>query len=81
MDQKICPICEVEMMNDHKCSDYDCSNFSIELELLDLPFPLEPYDDQIVSEKSEHYISPYTAERNPIGINMRKRLSPLFLRL
>ena len=81
MDHRICPICEVEMTNDHLCSDYDLSNFSIELELLELSFPLEPYDDHVSDRNHEHYISPYTAERNPIGLNMRRRSAPLFLRL
>ena len=81
MDHRICPICEIEMTHDHKCSDYDYSNFSIELELLELSFSLEPYDDYTEKQTDEHFISPYTAERNPIGINMRKRPAPLFLRL
>ena len=38
-----CPICDIEMTQPHYCPDYDFTKFSIELELLDLPFSLEPY--------------------------------------
>ena len=54
-----CPICDIEMTQPHYCLDYDFSNFSIELELLDLPFSLEPYGSYV-----EQLVSP--VETDPV---------------
>ena len=76
MSQRICPVCEMEMTRDHNCSDYKFSSFSIELELLDLSFNLEPY-----GSSEDHHSPLYVAENNSIEYNMPNKPVPLFLRL
>ena len=73
---KICPICEVEMANDHSCFDYNFSDISLEMELLDLSFKLEPYGT--AEEDNVHHFEP---EYNAINIDMKSRSVPFFLRL
>ena len=77
MAHKICPICEIEMTQDHYCPDYNFSNLSLEMELLDLSFELEPYE----SLANEHTFSPFVPEHDLININMQSKSVPLFLRL
>ena len=83
-----CPVCEAVMTKDHICFEYDSSEFSIELELLGLPFSLEPYPQ--VEEKMVPYVVTETPIRHEqteraglgfLGISVNKRPSPLFLRL
>jgi len=79
MNHTICPICEVEMTQDHQCSDYVFSSFSLELELLGLDSGIVPYSDYI----EENPYSPYftVQERNLTGFDRRTKPVPLFLRL
>ena len=78
MAYKICPICEVEITQAHDCMQNDFSNFSLELELLGLPFLLEPYDT------ADEYLitpAPYITERSLADSIIRGRPVPLFLRM
>ena len=77
MSHAICPICEVEMTQDHHCSDYIFSSFSLELELLGLASEIEPYGDRA----EEDAFSPYVRERNLTGFDSRAKPVPRFLRL
>ena len=77
MNHIICPICEVEMTQDHQCSDYVFSSFSLELELLGLSSEIEPYDDNA----EESFYSPYVRERNLTSFDRRTKPIPRFLRL
>ena len=76
MTHRICPICEKDITQAHDCFDYDYPNFSIELELLDLPFDLEPYGC-----KTEQTVTHFVPERTPGGFSARRKPVPLFLRL
>ena len=78
MTHKICPICdrEITITLVHDCFDYDCPNFSIELELLGLPFDLEPYN--LNRSRKVTYFAP---ERSTGGFIFRRKHVPLFLRL
>ena len=78
MAYKICPICEVEITQAHDCMQNDFSNFSIELELLGLPFVLEPYD-----LAGEYLITPdpFIPERSLADSIVRGRPVPSFLRM
>ena len=83
MAGNMCPICEIEMTNNHRCVDYDVRNFSIELELLDLPFSLEPYgpvEEPLVSRVVEDD-EPAKLTRSFEVFSMNKKPAPLFLRL
>ena len=81
----------MEMTRDHNCFDYDFSNFSIELELLDLSFSLEPYgpaeDDYsplyVAEDNTPNYYSPSRApsNRSPANFGMRRKPVPMFLRM
>ena len=83
----ICPICDAELSPDHYCLD-DFSNFSIELELLDLPFSLEPY-----TQNNEYQVTNMVTEipgyldreerppRSFSDSNIFNKPSPIFLRL
>ena len=77
MSHIICPVCDVEMLPDHICSDYEFTSFSLELELLGLSFGIEPYDDYI----DENTYSPHIQEHSLTSFDMRKKPVPLFLRL
>ena len=44
MAHRKCPICEVEVTQAHDCTQSEVFNFSLELELLGLPFVLDAYD-------------------------------------
>ena len=57
MAHSICPVCGVEVAGAHNCMEYLLSDFSLEEELLGLPFGLEPYGP--VDEK---YSPLYVAE-------------------
>ena len=76
MAYKICPICEVEITQAHDCMQNDFTNFSLELELLGLPFVLEPYD-----LSGEFLIAPipYIAERSLADSIISGRHVPSFL--
>ena len=88
MAYDVCPICDAMMTHDHVCFENELSNISIELELLGLPFSLEPY------AQVEEPMVPYVVSETPVrteqiervgfsflGINKNERPSPLFLRL
>ena len=89
MADRICPICDKEMSDGHDCVLFDVSEFSIELELLGLPFDIEPYGqiEEQVSKIEEPAVSPDLADSsdrparsyNSFGIGGDS--APLFLRL
>ena len=83
MAPRICPICEIEFAHDHNCLDYDFSKFSIELELLDLPFDLEPYgpvEEPVIAAVAAEEV-PERRKRNYEGFSLKSKPAPLFLRL
>ena len=82
MASKICPICKVDMSNDHDCFSFDASSFSLELELLGLPFDLEPYGP--IEESAAPAIAqdpPELPSRSFEGFGVKSQPAPLFLRL
>ena len=89
MTNYLCPICGAGVTQAHDCSDYILTNFSLELELLRLPFDLEPYAPasepyhlQNISAINTKRNSQRTgAERILANFNMHNRPVPLFLRL
>jgi len=92
MAQKYCPVCEEVIFQTHDCLHSEITNFSIELELLELPFGLEPYGPveepaYIVSQPAPEYDSSERAcpEFDPIyDLLMNtppKRKIPFFLRV
>ena len=85
MALKICPICEVEMAHNHDCFEYNPNDFSLELELLGIPFSLEPYESIDPYEHREQTIEygdiPAETRNTSRGISLQRRPTPLFLRL
>jgi hypothetical protein len=75
MARSICPICDAEVLQAHDCADYDFTKLSIELELLDLSFDLEPYKQPTV------YTGSHYAPQRSSAVGEQKRPAPLFLRM
>ena len=44
MARNICPLCDEEMLFNHECLSHDFICFSLALDMLGIPFDLEPYD-------------------------------------
>ncbi|MCL2045315.1 MAG: hypothetical protein FWG88_02895 [Oscillospiraceae bacterium] len=76
MSMKTCPICDAEILKEHNCADYDFSKISIEMELLDLNFDLEPYE-----APSEYIGSNRLPARKANADGEEKRSAPMFLRM
>ena len=86
-----CPLCDKNLTNDFFWLQHECSRFSIEMELLDLPFSLEPYgqpEECFVSALKtdikkipEYSVRSERKSSGFLGISTQKRPSPLFLRL
>jgi len=79
MQTRICSICDAINESGHKCADYLVSKISIEMELLDLTFTLEPYEDDNSSSFSH-----YTGNRSNTASYVREdsfKSKPMFLRM
>ena len=76
MASGVCPICASETKRAHDCFENDYSKVSIELELLQLSFPLEPYDLP-ADYTSTHHVP----GRNTFSNNSGKKPTPMFLRM
>ena len=76
MANKTCPICDAEILQNHDCLDYDFSKLSIEMELLDLSFKLDPYE-----LPAEYTGSHHLPDRKANTDGEEKRRAPHFLRM
>ena len=87
MALKFCSICNKEMPDGHDCFAFYASSFSLELELLKLPFDIEPYGQveeptpvYVESPKTQHDL-PVRPAREQEDSGIRNGPTPLFLRL
>ena len=75
MARKTCPICEVEITQAHDCTQGELFKFSLELELLELPFVLDAYDLTGIP-----LIAPLSSDHSSESISISKTV-PFFLRI
>ena len=83
MTHCVCPICDTEVYSSRDCSHHDPPSFSLELELLNLSFDLEPYGREEELDKPSPIVLPErNSKRTPFLVRTSKISSvPLFLRL